>query len=213
MTWETLIWLGVNASVPSLSLFPAIHEVPEREGLDTSAAEQEWRISLAKERLEALLSQAIPLHEAQKDSLEASSSNVSQSSEHGDAPDQDTTDVPSPPKASFAAMVSKTNIEDNDKKTADEFLDFLRKSDRILAEVVHLHISLSPSLPTEKDSPSSVLLDSTAYISAAAVSNTTTAVGKLSTGTPIQVSFCLTRPPRLSYICVHFPVSITWARV
>ncbi|RCV19691.1 hypothetical protein SETIT_3G405500v2 [Setaria italica] len=87
------------------------------------------------------------------------------------------------------------------------------RSDRILAEVVHLHISLSPSLPTEKDSPSSVLLDSTAYISAAAVSNTTTAVGKLSTGTPIQVSFCLTRPPRLSYICVHFPVSITWARV
>nr|TKW29874.1 hypothetical protein SEVIR_3G423800v2 [Setaria viridis] len=65
-----------------------------------------------------------------------------------------------------------------------------------------------PLLPTEVGghlSPSSVILDDTAYISADAVSNATTAVGQMSTGAPIHVSFCLTRPPRLSYICVHFP--------
>uniref|UniRef100_K3ZCS7 DUF1618 domain-containing protein n=1 Tax=Setaria italica TaxID=4555 RepID=K3ZCS7_SETIT len=49
-------------------------------------------------------------------------------------------------------------------------------------------------------SPSSVLLDTTAYISAAAISNATTAVGEMSTGAPIHISFCLARPPRLSYI-------------
>nr|TKW29873.1 hypothetical protein SEVIR_3G423700v2 [Setaria viridis] len=65
-----------------------------------------------------------------------------------------------------------------------------------------------PLLPTEEGgnlSPSSVMLDGTAYISADAVSNATTAVGQMSNGAPIHVSFCLARPPRLSYICVHFP--------
>ncbi|GJN23842.1 hypothetical protein PR202_gb11530 [Eleusine coracana subsp. coracana] len=54
-------------------------------------------------------------------------------------------------------------------------------------------------------SPSSVLLDYTAYISADAVSNGTTAGGNLSNGCPIHVSFCLAPAPRLSYLCVHFP--------
>ncbi|CAL4890653.1 unnamed protein product [Urochloa decumbens] len=66
-----------------------------------------------------------------------------------------------------------------------------------------------PLLPTEegggKLNPSSVILDTTAYISAHAVSNATTAVGQMSTGAPIQVSFCLACPPRLSCLCVHFP--------
>ncbi|CAL4904742.1 unnamed protein product [Urochloa decumbens] len=65
-----------------------------------------------------------------------------------------------------------------------------------------------PFLPTEDGdrlNPSSVLLDTTAYISAAAVSNATTAKGEMSTGAPIQISFCLARPPRLSYLCAHFP--------
>ncbi|CAN6330076.1 unnamed protein product [Urochloa humidicola] len=52
---------------------------------------------------------------------------------------------------------------------------------------------------------SSVLLDKTAYISAAAVSNATTAIGELSTGRRIHVSLCLARPPRLSYLCAYFP--------
>ncbi|XP_039840420.1 uncharacterized protein LOC120700260 [Panicum virgatum] len=69
-----------------------------------------------------------------------------------------------------------------------------------------------PLLPTEEEegggghlSPSSVILDTTAYISADAVSNTTTAAGWMTNGAPIQVSLCLARPPRLSYLCVHFP--------
>ncbi|CAN6344100.1 unnamed protein product [Urochloa humidicola] len=69
---------------------------------------------------------------------------------------------------------------------------------------------IPPSLPTEEEegglSPrSSVLLDTTAYISAAAVSNATTAIGEMSTGKLVHVSLCLVRPPRLSYLCVHFP--------
>ncbi|KAF8651662.1 hypothetical protein HU200_063173 [Digitaria exilis] len=64
-----------------------------------------------------------------------------------------------------------------------------------------------PPLPSSDGrlSPSSVLLDCTAYICADAVSNATTAVASMSTGTPIHVSFCLASPPRLSYLCVHFP--------
>ncbi|KAF8655923.1 hypothetical protein HU200_060879 [Digitaria exilis] len=65
-----------------------------------------------------------------------------------------------------------------------------------------------PLIPTEDCSNlslSSVILDTTAYISADAFFNPTTAVGELSTGAPIQVSFCTARPPRLSYLCVHFP--------
>ncbi|KAF8763069.1 hypothetical protein HU200_008919 [Digitaria exilis] len=65
-----------------------------------------------------------------------------------------------------------------------------------------------PLIPTEDCSNlslSSVILDTTAYISADAVFNPTTAVGELSTGALIQVSFCTARPPRLSYLCVHFP--------
>lgn len=64
-----------------------------------------------------------------------------------------------------------------------------------------------PPLPSSDGrlSPSSVLLDRTAYISADAVSNATTAVASMSTGTDIHVSFCLASPPRLSYLCVHFP--------
>ncbi|KAK8444378.1 hypothetical protein SEVIR_9G125454v4 [Setaria viridis] len=48
-----------------------------------------------------------------------------------------------------------------------------------------------PLLPTEecnRSSPSSVILDDTAYISAAAVSNATTAAGRMSTGAPIPDS-------------------------
>nr|CAB3462747.1 unnamed protein product [Digitaria exilis] len=66
-----------------------------------------------------------------------------------------------------------------------------------------------PSLPTAEEgsnlSPSSVLLDVEAYITAAAVSNATTAAAFLSTGNPIHITFYLARPPRLSYICAHFP--------
>ncbi|CAL4904743.1 unnamed protein product [Urochloa decumbens] len=67
-----------------------------------------------------------------------------------------------------------------------------------------------PPLPTEEEggdlsARGSVLLDTTAYISAAAVSNGTTAIGELSTGRRIHVSLCLARPPRLSYLCAHFP--------
>jgi hypothetical protein len=49
-----------------------------------------------------------------------------------------------------------------------------------------------PLLPTEEGghlSPSSVILDDRAYISADAVSNATTAAGRMSTGVPIHVSF------------------------
>jgi hypothetical protein len=51
-----------------------------------------------------------------------------------------------------------------------------------------------PLLPTEEEegghlSPSSVILDDRAYISADAVSNATTAAGRMSTGVPIHVSF------------------------
>ncbi|RCV19692.1 hypothetical protein SETIT_3G405600v2 [Setaria italica] len=62
-----------------------------------------------------------------------------------------------------------------------------------------------PLLPTEVGghlSPSSVILDDTAYISADAVSNATTAVGQMSTGAHHNPN---PPPARLSYICVHFP--------
>nr|CAB3466627.1 unnamed protein product [Digitaria exilis] len=66
-----------------------------------------------------------------------------------------------------------------------------------------------PSLPTAEEgsdlTPSSVLLDMEAYITAAAVSNATTAVGYMRTGKPIHITFYLARPPRLSYLCAHFP--------
>jgi hypothetical protein len=64
-----------------------------------------------------------------------------------------------------------------------------------------------PLLPSEDGrlSPSAVLLDYRAYLSADAVSNATTAIGYMSNGSPIHVSFCLARAPRLSYLCVHFP--------
>lgn len=64
-----------------------------------------------------------------------------------------------------------------------------------------------PPLPPEESNLclSSVILDKKAYISPVAVSNATTAIGRMSTGAPIQVSFGLARPPRLSYLCVHFP--------
>ncbi|KAL6846867.1 hypothetical protein ACP4OV_022720 [Aristida adscensionis] len=64
-----------------------------------------------------------------------------------------------------------------------------------------------PPLPADEGdlTLSAALIDHTGYISAAAVSNATTAVGTMSPGTPIHVSFCLARPPRLSYLCVHFP--------
>nr|CAB3462738.1 unnamed protein product [Digitaria exilis] len=66
-----------------------------------------------------------------------------------------------------------------------------------------------PSLPTAEEgsdlTPSSVLLDMEAYITAAAVSNATTAVGYMRTGKPIHITFYLTRPLRLSYLCAHFP--------
>ncbi|KAF8655741.1 hypothetical protein HU200_060898 [Digitaria exilis] len=66
-----------------------------------------------------------------------------------------------------------------------------------------------PSLPTAEEgsdlTPSSVLLDMEAYITAAAVSNATTAVGYMRTGKPIHITFYLAHPPRLSYLCAHFP--------
>uniref|UniRef100_A0A0E0JUL5 DUF1618 domain-containing protein n=1 Tax=Oryza punctata TaxID=4537 RepID=A0A0E0JUL5_ORYPU len=53
--------------------------------------------------------------------------------------------------------------------------------------------------------PSWVYLDDTAYVSPVDVSNATTAVSTTTTGVRIKVSFCLARPPRLSYLCVHCP--------
>ncbi|CAN6335264.1 unnamed protein product [Urochloa humidicola] len=70
---------------------------------------------------------------------------------------------------------------------------------------------LDPPPPAEEEegdhpSPiSSVILDTTAYITAAAVCNATTAAALLSTGAPIEFSLGLSRPPCLSYLCAHFP--------
>ncbi|BAH91503.1 uncharacterized protein [Oryza sativa Japonica Group] len=75
-----------------------------------------------------------------------------------------------------------------------------------------LPLLFSPPLPADDDdgggvspTPSWVYLDASAYVSPDAVSNATTAVSTTTTGVRIHVSFCLARPPRLSYLCVHCP--------
>uniref|UniRef100_A0A0E0JUL2 DUF1618 domain-containing protein n=1 Tax=Oryza punctata TaxID=4537 RepID=A0A0E0JUL2_ORYPU len=70
-----------------------------------------------------------------------------------------------------------------------------------------LPLLLPPPLPADDGgvSPNWVYLEAKAYVSPDAVSNATTAVSTTSTGVRINVSFCLTRPPRLSYLYVHCP--------
>ncbi|CAO2164624.1 unnamed protein product [Urochloa humidicola] len=68
--------------------------------------------------------------------------------------------------------------------------------------------SFSPASPDgkaeQRDTPSRrILLDIEGYI--ADCSNATTAWSKTSTGVPISVSFCISRPPILSHFFVHCP--------
>uniref|UniRef100_A0ACD5XIE9 Uncharacterized protein n=1 Tax=Avena sativa TaxID=4498 RepID=A0ACD5XIE9_AVESA len=51
--------------------------------------------------------------------------------------------------------------------------------------------------------PDSVLLDRKAYLEDQV--NATTAVGQLSTGEPIRITFSLADPPAVSYFCIHSP--------
>ena len=60
------------------------------------------------------------------------------------------------------------------------------------------------SASPDRNASSCVLLDVRAY--SAAVRNASTASSKTSTGHPIEVTFCIARPPDLSYFSVHCPV-------
>lgn len=80
----------------------------------------------------------------------------------------------------------------------------------VMDEGVLLPLLFPPPLPADDDatggvSPSWVYLEDRAYVSPDAVSNSTTAFSTTTTGVSIHVSFCLARPPRLSYLCVHCP--------
>uniref|UniRef100_I1NWI3 DUF1618 domain-containing protein n=1 Tax=Oryza glaberrima TaxID=4538 RepID=I1NWI3_ORYGL len=80
----------------------------------------------------------------------------------------------------------------------------------VMDEGVLLPLLFPPPLPADDDatggvSPSWVYLDVRAYVSPDPVSNATTAISTTTTGVRIHVSFCLARPPRLSYLCVHCP--------
>ncbi|CAL5008904.1 unnamed protein product [Urochloa decumbens] len=63
--------------------------------------------------------------------------------------------------------------------------------------------SAGPEGKAQRDTPSRILLDLEGYI--ADCSNATTAWSKTSTGVPISVSFCISRPPVLSHFFVHSP--------
>uniref|UniRef100_A0A0E0G021 DUF1618 domain-containing protein n=1 Tax=Oryza nivara TaxID=4536 RepID=A0A0E0G021_ORYNI len=92
----------------------------------------------------------------------------------------------------------------------DDVLDQHPPVPYVMDEGVLLPLLFPPPLPADDDatggvSPSWVYLEDRAYVSPDAVSNSTTAFSTTTTGVSIHVSFCLARPPRLSYLCVHCP--------